>query len=144
MENRTGNAAALLVFALAIAGAVACDEDGGATTSAYCDSKCAWEAACGDAADSCEAECAEFIEGDLADWDGVCVEEYYSSEICTYDAARGNGCDDGAAEDACEAEIQALLDCFCAPLCMPPQLGDGTCDSGCNNAECNYDEGDCG
>jgi hypothetical protein len=147
MTNRNGNAAAAILSALVIVVSLAAcaEDDGGSTTSEYCDSKCAYEAACGDAADAdaCQGECAAFIEGDLAAWDGVCVEEYYASEICVYDAARGNGCDDGAAEDACEAETQALLDCFCSDLCMPPQLGDGTCDSGCNNAECNYDEGDC-
>jgi hypothetical protein len=31
----------------------------------------------------------------------------------------------------------------CAPGCPDAWLGDGTCDAPCDNADCNYDWGDC-
>ena len=32
---------------------------------------------------------------------------------------------------------------YCAAGCQTSWIGDGTCDSACDNAACDYDEGDC-
>ena len=50
--------------------------------------------------------------------------------------------DDGWTYDHC----CNLHDCSCttaSPGCTQNQVGDGTCDSNCNNARCGYDDGDC-
>jgi hypothetical protein len=49
-------------------------------------------------------------------------------------------CEHGYSGVHCEQQPD---DGQCAPGCYASWLGDGDCDSACNNAACNYDDGDC-
>ena len=51
-------------------------------------------------------------------------------EKCNVDACLKDGKKDGG-------------DCECAPGCLSPLLGDGTCHDICLFEACNWDEGDC-
>jgi hypothetical protein len=43
---------------------------------------------------------------------------------------------------ACSSSKETII--YCASGCQTSQLGDGVCQSACNNAACYYDNGDCG
>lgn len=45
-------------------------------------------------------------------------------------------------DDDCDGIVDE--DCLCSAECEPSWIGDGWCDSACNNAACNWDGGDCG
>jgi hypothetical protein len=116
-----------------------------------CSAACDSEATCvGYSYQSCQVENAGCIHGDhggrcwvygpgiskrQADpWEGVGIRgettiggtDNWRGYVCVT-VVGGNGGHDGQ----------------CAPGCRANWLGDGDCDSACNNAACNYDDGDC-
>jgi hypothetical protein len=124
------------------------DDDGGPSVAGYCAAKCDNGIACEGEAEAdrevCEQDCVSLIEADLANWDGVCVTEWLTSETCIAEATTQNGCDEETAEGVtCEEEILAKTNCYCSEMCIPSLLGNGSCDGACNSAECDYDDGDC-
>jgi len=56
---------------------------------------------------------------------------------CTPQTETCNGLDDD-----CDGAVDE--GCLCNPGCEPSWIGDGNCDSACNNEACNWDGGDCG
>ena len=44
-------------------------------------------------------------------------------------------------DDDCDGAVDE--ECLCSVGCEPYWIGDGYCDSACNNAACNWDGGDC-
>jgi hypothetical protein len=137
-------------FALSAAGALAISCGGGEDedeTTPYCAAKCDFEVACEGLAEAdesaCEDTCAADVEETFAPWNGECVDERLEQQRCVFDERAQNGCDDTAAQEACAEITDALTACYCSPMCTPDLVGNGSCDGGCNNAECDYDGGDC-
>ena len=106
-----------LLAVVALATAVACDDDG-LTNAEVCEEHCTALEECGwdtpgndDATWSPNAEdCAEHCEAEYDDV-GDCGDEKRDRDHCLYSEVLLHDCDWAAAEEECEAEIEAYQDC---------------------------------
>ena len=114
--------------------------------------ECAYDLGdCGYCASGCFIDDLESHECKYECFNNACSE--YENNQCNKVCEIGCSIENDLYADTCKEEC-SVGNCIyyskstcntkqCAPYCKIKQIGNGACDGACNNAECEYDRGDC-